>query len=75
MNTLKYHLVNLECLLLIFSIVLGIGAAESSMWFEAALFLFGPFLYGKLVNFNKHIEFCEIYNRAWNIKYINNKSK
>lgn len=70
MNTLKYYLIHLEMLALIFSIILGIGAAESAMWGQSILFLFGPFAYGKIVNFGKHIDFCEAYDRAYRIKYI-----
>lgn len=68
--TIKHILIDLEGLAMIFSIILGIGAAESSMWFQAILFLFGPFLYGKLVDFNKHVEFQEAYDRAVRIKML-----
>jgi hypothetical protein len=38
------------------------------MWWSAILLLFGPFLYGHIVNFSKHVDYCEIYNRACRIK-------
>lgn len=68
MHTVKYILVQIETIAMLISFILGIGAAESSMWWSAILLLFGPFLYGHIVNFSKHVDYCEIYNRACRIK-------
>ena len=66
--TVKYGLINLELIAMLCSVILGTGAAESSMWWQAYAFIFGPFLYGKLVGFSKHIDFLEAYDRAYRLK-------
>lgn len=73
MNKIKYFLIHFEMLAYLFSIVLGIGAAESSQWGWSYLLLFGPFVIGEILDFNSHIHFLEIYDRAWNIKLKSSK--
>ena len=73
MNTIKYILINIEMFLMLISIVLGTGAAESSMWGWTILLLFGPFVWGYITNFEKQIHFCEVYSRAWSISLKSNK--
>lgn len=72
--TIKHCLINLELIAILCSVILGIGAAESSMWFQSCLFLFGPFAYGKIVGFDKHIEFLEAYDRAYRLKLMRDGS-
>lgn len=71
MNTAKYIFIHVICLIMIVSFVLGIGAAESNMWGWAMVLLFGPFGLGYILNFNEMIHFCEVYDRAINIKFYN----
>lgn len=73
MNTVKYILIQIEMILMILSIVLGTGAAESHMWGWAYFLLFFPFIWGWFTNFNQQIHFCEVYSRAWSIALKSNK--
>lgn len=73
MNKIKYFLIHFEMLAYVFSVILGIGAAEVSQWGWACLLLFGPFVVGEILNFESHIKFLEIYDRAWNIKLKSSK--
>lgn len=66
--TVKFYLINLELTAIICSVLLGIGAAESSMWWQACALILGPILYGKVVDFNKHVDFLEVYSRARRLK-------
>lgn len=68
MKTAKYIFIHIELIAMILCVILGIGAAESQMWFAAYGFILSPFIYGKLVHFSKHIDFCEAYERAMRIK-------
>ena len=73
MNTFKYILIHIETILMILSFILGTGAAESSMWWEAFALLFGPFIWGYFTNYENRIHFCEVYSRAWSISLKCNK--
>lgn len=73
MKTFKFILIQLEAFLMIICFVLGIGAAEGREWGLAYFLMFAPFLWGWLVNFNAHIHYCEVYERAWGISIKNNK--
>ena len=73
MKTIKFILVHLECILMIISVILGIGAAESHIWGWAYSLIAAPFVWGWLVNFNKHIHFVEVYERAMSISFKANK--
>lgn len=72
MNTIKYIAIQIFALILVISVVLGIGAAESNMWFQAILFLFGPFGIGYVFDFNNMVHYCEVYERAWSISMKSN---
>lgn len=63
MNTIKYLLFCVETIALILVFIFGIACAESESWLLAAVCICGPFLYGKLVNFDKHIDFAEAYEK------------
>lgn len=69
-HTVHYYLIQLLMLAMIFSFILGVGAAESSMWGWAIVLMFGPFAFGKLINFGKQIDFCEAYDRAFRVKTL-----
>ena len=64
MKLIKYILIHIETLILIFSFILGIGAAEVCKWGWAILLIFGPFAWGYLTNFSKRIAFCEAYRKS-----------
>lgn len=66
--TVKFYLIILELTAIICSVLLGIGAAESSMWWQAYAFILGPIIYGKVVGFGKHMDFLEAYSRARRLK-------
>lgn len=69
-HTIRYCLIHVLMLAMIFSFILGVGAAESSMWGWAIALMFGPFAFGWLIDFDKQIKFCEVYDRASRIKYL-----
>lgn len=68
MNMLKYILIHIEFFVMLFSFILGIGAAENNSWGIAFILLFTPFVWGWASNFIKQIHFCEVYQRACIIK-------
>lgn len=68
MNTIKYILIQIEMILMVISIILGLGAAEVNSWTWAYFLLFFPFIWGWASNFNAQIHFCEVYHRACLIK-------
>lgn len=70
-STVKYILIHLFAIVLIISVILGVGAAESNMWGWAIVLLFGPFGLGYVFGFNDMVHFCEVYERAWSIKIKN----
>ena len=72
-HTVKYLLIQVEMIAMIISIILGTGAAESSMWGWAYALILGPFAWGWLTNFEKQMHFLEVYDRAWNISLKSNK--
>lgn len=72
-HTIKYLLINVEIIAMIISVILGIGAAESSMWWQAYTFILAPFVWGWLTNFNSQMHFLEVYDRAVAISLKSNK--
>ena len=72
-HTVKYLLIQIEMIAMIISIILGTGAAESSMWGWAYALIFGPFVWGWLTNFEKQMHFLEVYDRAVAISLKSNK--
>lgn len=72
-HTVKYLLIQVEMIAMIISIILGTGAAESSMWGCAYALIFGPFVWGWLTNFEKQMHFLEVYDRAVSISLKSNK--
>ena len=73
MNTIKYILIHIEIFMMIASLILSSGAAESSMWGWTYALIFAPFVWGYLTNFEKQIHFYEVYSRARNIYLNSNK--
>lgn len=67
-NTAKYIAIHIEIFLLLLVFCFGVLFADAGINWLTATLLFGPFLFGKIVNLDKQIEFCEIYDRALNIK-------
>ena len=63
MKTIKYLLFCVETITLILVFIFGIACAESESWLLAAVCICGPFLYGKVVNIDKHFEFAEAYEK------------
>ena len=68
--TITYLLIYLEEIAMLISIMLGIGATESSSWWKACLFIFGPFIYGKLVRFDDHVKFQETFSKNLKSKML-----
>ena len=72
-HTIKYILIQVELLVLLFVFFIGVGSADSGITFSTVCMIFGPFAYGKLTHVGKQIEWCEVYDRAsriaWNKKY------
>lgn len=67
-NTVKYIAIHIEIFLLLLVFSFGVIIADAGInWLTAAL-LFGPFVLGRIFNVEKQIEFCEIYDRALNMK-------
>ena len=56
MKNIKKTLVTVELLGLVLLFIYGIACAESGSWLLALIFMFGPFLYGKLFNLGKRLE-------------------
>ena len=67
-NTVKYIAIHIEIFILLLVFCFGVIIADAGINWLTATLLFGPFLFGKIVNLGKQIEFCEIYDRALNIK-------
>lgn len=67
-NTAKYIAIHIEIFLLLLVFSFGVIIADAGINWLTATLLFGPFLFGKIFNLGKQIEFCEIYDRALNIK-------
>ena len=67
-NTVKYIAIHIEIFLFFLVFCFGVLFADAGINWLTATLLFGPFLFGKIVNLDKQIEFCEIYDRALNIK-------
>jgi len=63
MKHVIYILISLEFISLILSFVFGVACAESGSWLLAVVFLFGPFLYGRIVNLNRHLDWMEAYEK------------
>ena len=67
-NTIKYIAIHIELFILLLVFFLGVAIVDNGIdWLTLAL-LFGPFIFGKLVNINKQLKFCDVYERALNIK-------
>ena len=67
-NTVKYIAIHIEIFLLLLVFSFGVIIADAGINWLTATLLFGPFVLGKIFNVDKQIEFCEIYDRALNIK-------
>ena len=67
-NTVKYIAIHIEIFLLLLVFFFGVIIADAGINWLTATLLFGPFVLGKIFNVDKQIEFCEIYDRALNIK-------
>lgn len=63
MKTVKYLLFCIETILLILSFIFGVACAESGSWLLAIVFMFGPFIYAKLVNIERHLIFAEAFEK------------
>ena len=67
-NTVKYIAIHIEIFLLLLVFFFGVIIADAGINWLTVTLLFGPFVLGKIFNVDKQIEFCEIYDRALNIK-------
>ena len=67
-NTVKYIAIHIEIFLLLLVFSFGVIIADAGINWLTATLLFGPIVLGKIFNVDKQIEFCEIYDRALNIK-------
>ena len=67
-NTVKYIAIHIEIFLLLLVFFFGVIIADAGINWLTAVLLFGPFIFGKIVRLGKQIEFCEVYDRALNIK-------
>ena len=67
-NTAKYIAIHIEIFLLLLVFSFGVIIADAGINWLTATLLFGPFVLGRIFNVDKQIEFCEIYDRALNIK-------
>ena len=67
-NTAKYIAIHIEIFLLLLVFCFGVLFADAGINWLTATLLFGPFILGRIFNVDKQIEFCEIYDRALNIK-------
>ena len=73
MNTIKYILIHIELFVLLMVFFIGVGSADGGITWTTVGMIFGPFVYGKITNLGKQIEWCEVYDRAWNISLKSNK--
>ena len=67
-HTLKYILIYVEAFAMLLCFIFGIAAASSGAFFLGLICIIAPFVYGNLVNFAGHLDYIEVYERAWNIK-------
>ena len=67
-NTVKYIAIHIEIFLLLLVFSFGVIIADAGINWLTATLLFGPFVLGRIFNVGKQIEFCEIYDRALNMK-------
>ena len=67
-NTAKYIAIHIEIFLLLLVFSFGVIIADAGINWLTATLLFGPFVLGRIFNVEKQIEFCEIYDRALNMK-------
>ena len=67
-NTAKYIAIHIEIFLLLLVFCFGVLSADNGLSWLTLVTLFGPFALGRILNVDKQIEFCEIYDRALNIK-------
>lgn len=67
-NTVKYIAIHIEIFLLLLVFSFGVIIADAGINWLTATLLFGPFVLGRIFNVEKQIEFCEIYDRALNMK-------
>lgn len=67
-NTIKYIAINIELLILLLVFFLGVATVDNGIDWLTLTLLFGPFIFGKLFNINKQLKFCDVYERALNIK-------
>ena len=67
-NTVKYIAIHIEIFLLLLVFSFGVIIADAGINWLTATLLFGPFVLGRIFNVDKQIEFCEIYDRALNMK-------
>ena len=71
-NTVKYILIHLEGLLILAFFIFCIALAESGYFFWALIGLFCLFGYCRVVDLMKHINFVDLYERAWEMKLKKN---
>lgn len=67
-NTVKYIAIHIEIFLLLLVFSFGVIIADAGITWLTVTLLFGPFALGRIFNVGKQIEFCEVYDRALNIK-------
>ena len=67
-NTAKYFAIHIEIFLLFLVFCFGVLSADNGLSWLTLVTLFGPFALGRILNVDKQVEFCEIYDRALNIK-------
>ena len=67
-NTAKYIAIHIEIIRRLLEICFGVLSADNGLSWLTVTLIFGPFVLGRIFNVDKQVEFCEIYDRALNIK-------
>lgn len=71
MNTIKFILINIEMLLMIFSFMFGAGIVDEHQYFLSLTFMVLPLAWTYITNFNAQMHFYDVYKRAWAIAKYN----
>lgn len=69
-NFIKYLFIHAETFIMLLSFVIGTLLAGAGAYLLGLALVILPFVYGNLVNFEKHLDFIEIYERALTIKSL-----
>lgn len=73
-HTIKYILIHAESFMMMIVFIIGIAAASSGEFLFGLACILAPFVYGNLINYEKHLTYIEVYERALDIKDIKLKN-